>query len=171
MKVRGSKTKRYLTAAVAAAAAVGVVIAWRAATREEHVPDQIRIRSLLEQGRQFVMARDLRGAMSCISRDYRDSRGMTRESLRQTAAHAMQSSGDFEITMDAPEIRLSGRHAIARTHVEVSTIIGGLPTPRVSMDLEIHLSKERARRWVLFPITRLRVTALEGLDVSPLGVT
>jgi len=145
---------------------VGITVAWKAATVEEGVPDSIRIRRVLEQGRQEVMDRDIRGAMMLISPDYRDSNGLTYTTLRAAALRALESAEDFTIALDAPNIVVDGARAVARTRVEVVASVGGVRSPSVRFDLTVGLSKKEYRRWGLFRATRWQITYLDGIPLT-----
>ena len=163
--------RRWFTVSLIAIFAVGIAVAWRAATKEERVPDRIRICQILEQGRQCAMDRDLRGAMALVSREYHDSNGLTYQTLKLSAARALQSAEDYMVSLDAPIEALNGSNAVARAKVEVVALIGGIRSPAVRFELVATFSKEQSRRWGVFPVSRWRITSLDGLPLSILEGT
>lgn len=150
--------------------AVSVILAgWISNTKQERVPDETRIRQLLVDGQQAVVARDLRGAMVCISRGYRDPNDLTYDTLKTRAAHAMRSVSAYDLRLDAPDIEFKdATKAIARTHVAVVAYFGGMPSPPIDFEATIKLTKEDSRRWWIFPASQWRITSLQNLPLPEL---
>lgn len=158
--------RKWLSVGLLAVVVAGTAIAWRTATRGERIPDRIRIRGVLEQGRQAIMGRDLRGAMEVISHDYQDSNGLTYTTLKAAAARALESAEDYMVAMDAPTIEMEDDSAVARTRIEAVALLGGMRSPAVRFDLVADFTKERCLRWGVFRVTRWRITRLDGIPLS-----
>lgn len=138
-------------------------------TKQERVPDETRIRQLLVDGQQAVVARDLSAAMSCISRQYKDSKDLTYDTLKARAAHGMRSVSAYDLRLNAPDVEFEDeKKAIARTHVAIIAYIGGMASPPIDFDLTIELTKEHSRRWWIFPASQWRITSFRDLPLPQL---
>jgi len=157
------KMQRWLIVALIALAAAAIGFLWLAATKEERMPDEFRIRSVIAAGERAVMERDLGSAMACISKNYHDSQGLTYQTLRQAAARALQAAEDYQISLDLLDIDCKDGRALAKARVNAVAQAGGFRSPAISFTLDIRLAKERARRWWIFPVTRWRVISLDGI--------
>jgi hypothetical protein len=144
------------------------VVGWRSTLAEERLSDEVRIRELLARGQQAITDKDVGEAMSCISRNYRDNMGLTYEAIRLQARQAIRE-GDYDVTLDAPRISINGASATAETHVEASTHGSGKDSQPMSFDLELELAKEPAKQWLVFPVTRWRITSMDGLPLGHMG--
>lgn len=161
--------KKWPTILLPVILAVAAYTSWQYAMADEGASDEIRIRKVLAKGQQAIMTKDLRATMECVSGDYRDPNGMTKETLRLHALRAMRTVQGYEIRLDAPLITQESEHrAIAETRVEVIAYVMDVPSEPLIFELVLEMAKEKERRWFVFPVTRWRVTSMSGLPIAGL---
>jgi ketosteroid isomerase-like protein len=90
-----------------------------------------------------VESQDVAGCMRLISPDYRDSKGNTRIVLRRLASDGFREAQSIDITLQEPEITVSGRDATAVLEVNVTAVTA---TGRHEWDLEVTLTFKGERR-------------------------
>lgn len=143
---------------------IGIPVALTAARRTPP-SDRAQILSLLQDGEKAVEAQDLGATMALISRSYEDGFGNSRDDLRAYAIAYYREADRISIAVDRPSVQLTGRRARVDVTVTIDTRNrGSLSSQRMTIPVTLFLAKEPARRFLILPCTRWRVTSV---SVSP----
>lgn len=128
--------------------------AWFAYTK----PEELRIRSWVNEARTAVESEDLESAVSLISEDYRDKRGWTRHLIQRLLRDAFSQFDHFEFEMDSLGIEVAENEARVafdlRLYVWLKNqrglLLGSLDEPA---HLELVLTRFK-RQWLVSEIKR-----------------
>lgn len=143
---------------------IGIPVALTVARRTPP-SDHDQILSLLQAGEKAVEAQDLQATMALISGDYEDGFGNSRDDLRAYAIAYYREADRISIALDRPSVRLTGSRARVDVTVTIDTRTrGSLSSQRMTVPVTLHLAKEPARRFLILPCKRWRVTSV---SVSP----
>lgn len=159
-----SKVRRLATAA-AAAAALGGLFLWGRREAQPAGPPAGRIRAGLREALDDFSAGNLAGAMSVVSHEYKDSMGNTRDGLYVLGRRALGNGERGTVTLQRLEVSFEGRDAVVPVVVKVDW--PGLPLREY--EVRLRMAEEPARKWLVFPTTRWRVTAAEGIPLLDSG--
>lgn len=157
--------KRIAPIIIVLALLVGVLLLWRSAVAEEKLADDLRIRQVFSDGEKAITGRNVRAAASLVSRDYEDNSGLNYEMLRARASQAVATASSIEVVLDAPEVQIQGHTATAKANVRVVAVIQGDSHP-VEFPLTAQLRKEESKKYLVFPVTRWKITKMEGLPLA-----
>ncbi len=151
--------------------ALGIILAIAAALgygklSEPPPPDADQIRDLLARGEAAIEARNVNAAMSCVSGDYRDSTGLSRDALRLQVARAFRQVEGYDLSVMADGINPEGGRAEVTVRVILSAVENGTASQVFSGPVTISLRKEQARRYLVLPTRAWKVVGMAGL---PLG--
>lgn len=148
--------------------AIVLLAGWIGYTRlsEPPLPDEQQIRTLLAAGETAVEQRNMRAAMSCVSRDYSDPAGFDRDGLRLQIVQAFRSTEGYDVSLQTIGISVNGDSAQARTDISVAAIENGSRDPVFSGPVNFELKKEPARRFLVFPVQAWRVSRISGLPAG-----
>lgn len=110
--------------------------------------DKKRIKKVIENGRQAVLAEDIDLMMDVISFNYRDSYGGTYLLLKKRAESAFHRYNDFEVTADAMRVSVDGNQAEASVKMSVIASVGSnrgylIGDAEGARDVRIILDKSR----------------------------
>ena len=125
--------------------------------------DEDQIIGVIENGRQAIQKKSLSAANSCISKDYSDEYGLNADRIKFFASQAFRSKSQFEVVVDTPQIQINGDQAEAKTHVSLTVINTEERHEAFSGDVVIHLKKDKAHRYLIYPVRVWKVTEMTGL--------
>ncbi|MEN6370972.1 MAG: hypothetical protein ABFD64_03080 [Armatimonadota bacterium] len=144
---------------VVIALAVGYIVVNR-----NTASDQDQIVTLIERGRQSVEAKSLDSAMACVSRSYKDNGEMNYDRIKLLITEAFRSDSHYEATVDNPVIDMQGTgKARAKAHVTVFAVRSDDKQEVFSGNIIFSLTKERTRKYLIFPTHEWKVSGVEGL--------
>ncbi len=127
--------------------------------------DVEQIHTLLVKGQTAVEKKDLKAAMSCISKNYRVGE-MKYDHIRVQAIQAFQQEGKYKVLLENPGITVSGDQATATPTVTVSMVSHGSLHRIFSQRVTIHLAKENSMHWLVIPSKNWKITGMEGIPVA-----
>jgi hypothetical protein len=144
---------------------IALAFGYLAANRSQG-SDNDQIIALIEQGRHAVETKSVDSAMSCISKNYDGEAGLNRDKLRLLIADAFRNSeAKFEVSVDTPVIEMQGKDkARADANVIISASNSGAKQDIFSGRIGLFLTRERTRKYFIFPTREWRVTGIGGLD-------
>ena len=131
--------------------------------------DEDRIHALLVKGQTAIERKDLKAAMSCVSRDYQDANGLKYDALRIQAIQAFQQEGKYDVVLEDAAIALAGDKAEVTTTVTISLATQTTMSRILSSPLRIHLAREPARRWLVIAVKVWKITRIDGTSFEPAG--
>lgn len=145
-------------------AVIALAIGYFAANRSTG-SDQDQIIALIEQGRQSVETKSIDSAMSCVSKSYEDEAGMNYDRIKLLISEALRSESRYEVTIDTPIIEVEGADkARAKAHVTVFSVNSESKQEIFSSDVAFLLTRERTRKYLIFPTREWKVSGVGGLD-------
>jgi hypothetical protein len=124
--------------------------------------EEEEIAALIQRGETGVERKKTSEAMSIVSKDYKDSIGMTYGMMRIRVADALNSAERPDVTITQSAIRTSGDEATMRFHVRV--VDRRNDSTLFEHDLTINLRKEKPHRYLIFTSHEWRVTSTQGLE-------
>lgn len=125
--------------------------------------EEEQIHTLLAKGQSAIERKDLRDALSCVSREYSDSAGFTFETLRLQGAQAFREQGKYDVVLDDTSIEIRGETAQVEAQATVLLIFGRDVHQVFSGPLSISLRKEKSKRWLVFPADAWKVIRMDGI--------
>ncbi|MEN6521490.1 MAG: hypothetical protein ABFD46_10135 [Armatimonadota bacterium] len=126
--------------------------------------DQDQIFTLIDRGRQSVESKSLDSAMSCVSKNCKDEGVMNYDRIKLLISEAFRSESKYEATVDTPAIEMEGTgKARAKAHVTVFAVRSDAKQEVFSGDMTFLLTKERTRKYLIFPTHEWKVSGVEGL--------
>lgn len=136
-----------------------------AALTVDHRSDESRIKSVVEDAVAAANRRNLSGIMRCISPNYRDEAGLSRDRLRMLIAQAMRSEGRFTASaqVNSKIVSLDSAEISLKAVVRLSN--GRLLYER---DIVLALRRENARHAYVIPVQVWRIADIKyhGLDMA-----
>ena len=154
-----------LAIAVAAIAALGGLFIWGRRAARPSGPPAGQIRAGLLDALDDFSAGNLAGAMGLISHEYKDSMGNTRDRLYVLGRRALSSGERGTMTLQSFDVSFENGEAFVPVVVRIDW--PGLPTR--DYEMELTMAREPARKWLVFPTTRWRVTGVDGLPLLDSG--
>lgn len=148
--------------------AIVLMLGWLGFTRltEPNPSDEQQIRELLAAGEAAVEQRNMRAALSCVSRDYSDPAGFDRDGLRLQIIQAFRSVDGYDVSLQTMGIVIDGDSAEVRTDISVAAFDDGGRSPMFTGPVTFRLKKEPARRLLVFTTKAWRVSGMSGLPVG-----
>ena len=125
--------------------------------------EEEQIHALLATGQSAIERKDLRDALSCVSREYSDSAGLTFETLRLQGAQAFREQSKYDVVLNDTSIEIHGETAHVDTKATVLLIFGRDVHQVFSGPLSISLRKEKSKRWLVFPADAWKVIRMDGI--------
>lgn len=153
----------WVLAILALAFGIGVLQAFIA---ERHrPPDDVQIRRLIAEGKDAIEHKNLKRAMACVAKDYTDEWGLTHDELRAEMTAYFTQQGTYKIQLKNTSIRVLTRTAVVETHATMYLVYpdGGGKEQLTSRPVQLILIREPAKRWLLLPTWRWKVTNTAGL--------
>ena len=123
----------------------------------------MQISSLVMDAKSAVEQKDVRRTMAFISETYADSNGMSRSSLRTMVIRAYKDFERYSIALNKADITITGETAKVELDVRVTGYYERQNTEVFSGPITLTLQKESARRWLVFPTTKWRISGTSGL--------
>jgi len=159
-------SRNLLTAMAIAVTLVAGVWAWRACTET----DEAKILRVIDEGRQAIEGKSLRGAMAVLAPDYHDNLGFTAQSVRPMLQRLFFSFEGLRIDVRSrslPVIVPAGesRTATVTLAVAVSGAVQGQPvylmgTPSAPVEVTVALTQD-GRKWLISEVDGLARPPLE----------
>jgi hypothetical protein len=128
--------------------------------------DEEQIQALLVKGQTAVEKKDLKSAMQCVSRKYREPGGMKFEQLRVQAIQAFQQEGKYDVLLEGTSVKLGGEQATVHSTVSLGMVSHGTMHPLFSRPITIRLAKESSMHWLFIPAKSWRITSIEGAPID-----
>ncbi|MDH7571680.1 MAG: hypothetical protein QHJ73_19040 [Armatimonadota bacterium] len=148
-----------LVLVVLALLAVGV---WNLARGGTPLTDEEQVRATIEEARRGVVAHRADRVLDVVSQAYDDGE-YTRETLRALILTGLREYPRIEAAVWVREMQVTGERAVATLEVRAEGTDRSGSTARFEGTLRVRLGKEPARRYGVFPDSRWRVVAVEGL--------
>jgi hypothetical protein len=145
--------------AFAAAAVACLIGAFATVDRSD---DETKIRTMIRETVSSIQKRNLGGAISCVSKDYKDQSGMNYDRLRLLTAQALRVEKDYTACAQSKQVNIQADEATVEMRFAVTEIKDG--GSMYKRDLTLHLTKENARHAWIIPVKVWRVTAVDGLN-------
>jgi len=159
-------SRHLLIAVIIIVTLVGGVWFWRACTET----DGAKILRVIEEGRQAMEDKSLRGAMAVLAPDYHDNLGFTAQSVRPILQRLFFGVEGLRIEVrrrSLPVIVPSGEHRTATVTlaVAVSGAVQGQPvylmgTPSAPVEVTVALTQD-GRKWLISEVDGLARPPLE----------
>lgn len=134
--------------------------AWRAA--QPHGTPSGQIREALLNAADALEDGRVGEAMRAVSSNYQDSTGLTRAQLYVLAREASRSRRDWNAIVEDISPMVRGDEAEVRVRVAIRGAQGG---PALRREFTLHMRREEARAWLVFPTHRWRIVSAEGLPM------
>lgn len=131
--------------------------------------DDEQIQALLTKGQSGVERKDLRDALSCVSRSYSDPAGLKFETLRLQVAQGFQERGRYNVTLENVKLAVEGDRARAEVDVTLDLLSNGKGNRVYAGRLDLSLRKEASRHWLVIPSQAWKVTEISGLSAALAG--
>lgn len=125
--------------------------------------DEDQIQALLAKGQSAIENKDLKGALSCISRDYSDRAGLKFDTLRLQAAQAFQERGRYDVTLENASMAVDGDKAEVEVGVTLDLTTQGKRNRVYAGRMGLSLRKEEGKHWLVIPVQKWKVTEIGGL--------
>ena len=125
--------------------------------------DEDQIHALLAKGASAIEHKEVRSALSCISRDYSDSAGLNFEKLRFHVIEAFRVEEQYDVLLENTSIRLQGDAAFVEAQASVALVFGTKSDMIFSNPISISLREERTKRWLIIPTTSWKITSIDGI--------
>lgn len=127
--------------------------------------DEAQLRALFADATVAIQQRDLGGAISHVSQNYKDDSGTNYDRLRMLTAQALRIETKYNAESTINRLTITGDQATASVHFVVNPQAGG--STLYTRDLTIYLAKEKAWHALVIPAKVWRVTRIESLGLSP----
>lgn len=154
------KKSSWLIIIVIVALSVGLLVL--RASSKPALTDQEQVHALVVKGETAIEQKDLKSAMSCVSKKYKDPSGTNFEQLRAQAIQAFQQEGKYDVVMENTVITVDGETASARATVTIGLVTKGAIRRLFSNDITIRLAREKSTHWVVIPVKAWAITSIEG---------
>lgn len=144
---------------------LGIFCAYLVTAKSMQESDLAQIQTLLSDAKSAIERKNIRQAMSYVSRNYHDQYGMNYDTLKLQAVQALRTQYKYQIVLEDTSIETAKERATVRTRVTVllsSETNGGLE-PIFKKHVTLYLQKEKARRFLILPIMTWRVNSISGL--------
>jgi hypothetical protein len=130
----------------------------------EQISDEEQIHALLDKAKSSVEAKDVGGALSCVSENYSDDSGNTFQALRLLAIRGLRTPGRVDLVMEGTSVSIDGKSASVETKLTVSEATSAAETRELfSGRLKMALAKEDSRKWLIFPTSEWKIVGISGL--------
>ena len=126
--------------------------------------DEEQIQAVIAKGQSAVERKDLKDAISCISRHYSDSSGLKYDTLRLQVARAFQERGEYDVTLENASVAIKGDTATVQVDVTLDLLSQGKRRREYSGRMDLLLSKEASKHWLVVPVESWKVTEIGGLS-------
>ena len=130
--------------------------------------DEDQIHALLANCESSVERKDLKGMLSCISIKYSDPSGNDYNSIRLLALQASRYDGKYDIVLQGTIIDIHGNTAKVNTQVYVSLLEDNTMQPIFSDAVDLSLSKETSKHWLVFTRKKWKITKISHLPGTEL---
>lgn len=160
-----NKAVKQMAGALAVAAALGGLYLWGRQAARPAGPPAGQIRAGLREALDDFSAGNLAGAMSVVSHEYKDSMGNTRDRLYVLARRALADGERGSVTLQRFDVSFDDQGASVPVVVRVDW--PGLPVREY--EVRLRMAEEPARKWLVFPTKRWRVTGAEGIPLLDSG--
>ena len=140
-----------------------IFLVYENASQNNALSGEEQISSLILDAKSAVEQRDLRRTMSYISENYSDSNSMSRSSLRAMVLREYKDSDRYSVALDKADITVTGDTAKADLDVKIYTSFEHQNTEVFIGPVTLLLQKEPARRWLIFPTSKWRISGASGL--------
>ena len=137
-------------------------VRYQVALNRQTESDEQQIASLIQRGESGVERKNAREAMSIVSKDYKDSIGMTYRVMQIRVANALDSAENPDVTITQPVIRTNGDEGTMQFHVRV--VDRRNDTNLFEHDMTLQLRKEKLHKYLIFTSHEWRVTSTQGLE-------
>jgi len=121
-----------------------------------------QIEKLVIQIERGIETKNLRQVMVAISEDYRDPLEQTKRDIHRLGVGALQTQGDFEVTINRFFLDVEGKQAHADIDVDVRVITSEGAGTAFSGTVAVEFRKER-RGWKVISAPRWQLADLEAL--------
>lgn len=158
------KRSSWFTIILIAVLCAGLIIARSAG--KPPLTDEEQIHSLLVKGQTAMEKKDLKSAMQCISRSYKDPGGVKFEQLRVQAIQAFRQEGKYDVILEATSVKLDGEQATVHATITVGMVSRGAMHPLFSRPITIGVAKERSMHWLFIPAKSWKITSIEGAPID-----
>lgn len=130
----------------------------------ERRSDEAQIQGLFVNAADAVQKRNLNGALSCLSKDYKDDQGRNYDAIRLLAVNIMKN-GEVNYTVDAKpgKVVVSGDEATLQARVKAK---GTKSEFEYEREMTLHLTRENGRHAWFLPAKVWRVTNIENLGIN-----
>jgi ketosteroid isomerase-like protein len=133
------------------------------ASQNKDMSGEEQISSLIIDAKSAVEHKDLRRTMSYISDDYTGSDSMSRSQMQAYIIKAYRDSDRYSIAITKADIQVTGDTAKADLDVKIYSSYNHQNDEVFNGPVTILLKKEPARRWLIFPTSKWRVSGASGL--------
>ncbi len=138
-----------------------VVFAYVTVDRKD---DQAQITALFAQAASSIQKRDLDGAISCVSKNYKDKAGMKYDNLRAVTAQALRTEQDFKVNYTLDKTTIANNTATAKVNLNIVDKKTGATI--FMRDLTVYLAKEKGWHGLIIPTHYWKVTDIDSLGVN-----
>ncbi len=159
--------KTSVWAIVAVIAAVAILAVLRYGARPV-LSDEEQIHVLLAKGQTAFERKDMKAAMSCVSRTYKDPSGTNVDHLRVQIIQAFQQDEKYDVVLENTKVSVNADVAEVITNVTVGAVSQGRMHQLFSAPMTIRLVKEKSMHWLVFPVMEWKAISMEGM---PSGFT
>jgi hypothetical protein len=123
-----------------------------------------QINLLLEKGKTAIEEKDLKAAISCVSKDYSDPAGLRFDTLRLQAIQAFRAEGRYRVLLENTDIQVEDDAAVIKTDVSIALGTDDAKMHQMFADtVTLTLRKEKSKRWLVMPVENWKVISFEGL--------
>ena len=126
--------------------------------------DEVQVTSLVDEITKAANARDLSKSMSYISENFVYESDINKDRLRMLVAQAFRSETNFSMQTTLKSLTINGDEANAVIYVDIKGWNEG--SENYQKDVNVILKKEPAKRLLVFPSSKWRVTNVDSLVVS-----
>ena len=130
----------------------------------ERRSDQEQIHSLFTNAVDAVQKRDFNGAISCLSKEYKDSSGRNYDQIRLTAANIIRNHDiNYTVNAKSEKIMVTGDTATIRARVKAW---GSKNEFEYEHEQTLHLTRENGRHAWFLPAKVWKVTGIDNLGID-----
>lgn len=147
---------------------IGAVGFSRSLTRRSP-SDEEQIHALLVKGETSIEKKDLKAAMSCVSRSYSAGDAMKYDTLRMQAIQAFQQDGDYSVALENTRVSIAGNEADVSATVTISLVTQSGMHRVFSNLVSMHLTKEDVRRWIVLHSKVWKIVRMDGVSADIAG--
>lgn len=119
--------------------------------------DDLQIQSMVEDTVTAVNKQDLGGTIRCVSENYKDSEGLSRDRLRMIVAQAFRADPGFRVSAKIVETNVARDTAVVPVHAVIKDRLGQKIFDKT---LVLQMRKEKARHMWILPTRAWRVTGI-----------